>query len=144
MPALERRLAQTEHRLGVLRGRFGGAVERRADLARLELPQVPAGVPSQLLARRPDVVAAELALVAANARIGIARAEYFPTISLTGYTGSESKELGDLLASGTGIWQLAANRLLKKQTHRRPEMWKTSQSQIPTSRRTVKPHPQTR
>lgn len=109
VPALERRLAQTEHRLGVLRGRFGGAVERRADLARLELPQVPAGVPSQLLARRPDVVAAELALVAANARIGIARAEYFPTISLTGYTGSESKELGDLLASGTGIWQLAAN-----------------------------------
>jgi len=109
VPALERQLAQTEHRLGVLRGRFGGSVERRADLARLELPQIPAGVPSQLLARRPDVVAAELALVAANARIGIARAEYFPTISLTGYTGSESKELGDLLASGTGIWQLAAN-----------------------------------
>lgn len=109
VPTLERQLSQTEHRLGVLLGRFGGGVERHADLARLELPRIPAGVPSQLLARRPDVVAAELALIAANARIGIARAEYFPTISLTAYSGSESKELGDLLASGTGIWNLAAN-----------------------------------
>ncbi len=111
VPALERRRAQTENRLGVLLGRFGARVEAGADLAKVALPEIPAGIPSELLARRPDVIAAEQALVAANARIGVARTEYFPSISLTAYSGSESKELGDLLGSGTSIWNLAANLL---------------------------------
>ncbi len=107
IPALERLIRQTENRLQVLLGRTGGGVERGATLDNLVLPAVPAGLPSRLLERRPDVIAAEQRLIAANARIGAARAAYFPSISLTGYAGTESQELADLFASGTGIWQVA-------------------------------------
>ncbi len=108
VPALTRAIRQTENRLSVLLGRFGGDIERPGStLETPTLPEVPAGLPSQLLARRPDVVAAEQRLIAANARIFIARAAYFPSISLTGYAGSESTDLADLFASGTGIWQAA-------------------------------------
>ncbi|HEX4953457.1 MAG TPA: efflux transporter outer membrane subunit [Thermoanaerobaculia bacterium] len=107
VPALERALRQTENRLGVLLGRVGGSVERSSGLDALVAPEVPVGLPSQLLARRPDVVAAEHSLVAANARIAVVRAAYFPSISLTAYAGSESQQLSNLLGSGTGIWNLA-------------------------------------
>lgn len=70
---------------------------------------VPAGLPSQLLLRRPDLVQAEQRLIAANARIGVARAGYFPSISLTGYVGSESMALSDLFSGPTRIFQFAAN-----------------------------------
>lgn len=110
IPVLERQLRQTENRLGVLLGRIGGSVrgESVPDPAEVKLPEIPEALPSQLLARRPDVLAAEQQLIAANARIGEARAAYFPLISLTGYGGSESLELSNLFASGTNIWQLAA------------------------------------
>ncbi len=108
IPALNRAIRQTENRLTVLLGRFGGSIERPGStLETPTLPEVPVGLPSELLARRPDVVAAEQRLIAANARIGIARAAYFPSISLTGYAGSESTDLADLFSSGTGIWQAA-------------------------------------
>lgn len=107
IPVLERQLRQTENRLTVLLGRIGGRVEPGAALAELTSPEVPVGLPSQLLARRPDVLAAEQRLVAANARIGAARAAYFPSIGLTGLAGTESAELSGLFASGTGIWQAA-------------------------------------
>jgi len=108
VPALEQRRTATAQRLNVLLGRFGGAVETTGGVGRVEIPRVPAGLPSELLLRRPDVVAAEQQLVAANARIGAARAGYFPSISLTGTAGSESKELADLFGSGAGIWAAAA------------------------------------
>ena len=111
VPVLERLVRQTENRLGVLLGRFGGTVERGADLQTLVPPDVPVGLPSQLLARRPDVLAAEMRLVAANARIGVARAAFFPNISLTGYAGTESNELSGLFSSGTFIWQAATSVL---------------------------------
>ncbi len=108
IPALQRAIRQTENRLNVLLGRIGGMIDRTGStLETSTLPEVPAGLPSQLLARRPDLVAAEQRLIAADARIGIARAAYFPSISLTGYAGSESTDLADLFASGTGIWQAA-------------------------------------
>jgi multidrug efflux system outer membrane protein len=82
-------------------------VARGGGLSALALPEVPLGLPSRLLERRPDVLAAEQRLVAANARVGAARAAYFPAIALTGYAGSESVELARLLGSGTGVWQAA-------------------------------------
>ncbi|MFN7961492.1 MAG: efflux transporter outer membrane subunit [Thermoanaerobaculia bacterium] len=109
VPGLERALRQTEVRLAVLLGRVGGSLEPGHDLGELALPEVPVGLPSSLLARRPDVVAAEQELVAANARVAQARAAYFPLISLTAYAGSESSELSNLLGSGTFVWQAAAS-----------------------------------
>jgi multidrug efflux system outer membrane protein len=110
VPVRQRFLRQTENRLGVLLGRIGGEIERapQASLDRIALPEVPAGLPSELLARRPDVAEAEQRLVAANARIGAARALYFPSITLTGYAGSESAELSGLFSSGTSLWGIAA------------------------------------
>ncbi len=113
VPALERARRQREDALAVLLGRFGGTVERSAEIGEsnaldaLTLPPVPGGLPSELLLRRPDVVAAEQGLVAANARIGQARAAYFPSISLTGSLGQESTVLSELTSSGAGVFQLA-------------------------------------
>ncbi len=106
IPAIERFRRQTENRLGVLLGRFGGTIERRA-LDGFELPQVPAGLPSELLARRPDVKIAEARLIAANARLGLAKTELFPRLSLTASGGLQSTELAKLFSNPAGIWQLA-------------------------------------
>ena len=75
------------------------------------LPPVPAGTPSTLLERRPDIRAAEQNLVAANARIGVARAQYFPTISLTGLFGYVSEELDNLLQNSANVWGIGGNAL---------------------------------
>jgi multidrug efflux system outer membrane protein len=72
---------------------------------------VPTGLPSDLLLRRPDIVAAEQRLIAMNARIAQARASLFPAISLTGMLGSESASLSDLFTGPAGIWSLAAGVL---------------------------------
>jgi outer membrane protein, multidrug efflux system len=84
----------------------GGFAERDADLG-LIAPVVPAGVPSELLLRRPDIVEAERRLAAANARVAIARVAHFPSIALTGYLGTESAALGGLFSGPAGIWQAA-------------------------------------
>jgi multidrug efflux system outer membrane protein len=68
-------------------------------------PAVPAGLPSSLLQRRPDIRAAEQNLVAANALIGVARAAYFPRITLTGFLGSQADQLTSLFTGPTGVWQ---------------------------------------
>jgi multidrug efflux system outer membrane protein len=73
--------------------------------------EVPAGLPSDLLLRRPDLRQAEERLHAANARIGVARAAYFPSISLTGYFGGESQVLGDLFSREGRTWSLAGGLL---------------------------------
>lgn len=103
---LARQRKVVEHQLAQLTGRPGTPVGA-ADLDTLPLaPLPPAGLPSALMERRPDVRAAEQSLVAANARIGVARAALYPAISLTGNLGGQSAALGDLLASGARIWSL--------------------------------------
>jgi multidrug efflux system outer membrane protein len=87
IPALESGIAQQENALAVLLGRNPGPIARGRELAKLELPMVSAGLPSELLMRRPDLWEAEQNLISANAQIGAARALYFPRISLTGVLG---------------------------------------------------------
>ena len=111
------RLARTrqEGALALLVGRtprevYAANVERR-DMGGPSPIEVPAGLPSDLLLRRPDVVQAEAQLHAANARIGVARAAYFPSISLTGFYGGESQALHDLFTSPARTWSLAGDIL---------------------------------
>ena len=84
IPQIESQIAQTENALSILLGRNPGPVQRGKTIHQLVLPAVPAGLPSDVLANRPDIRQAEQNLIAANAQIGAARALYFPTISLTG------------------------------------------------------------
>jgi NodT family efflux transporter outer membrane factor (OMF) lipoprotein len=103
--AIEREIAQSENALSLLLGHVPGDIPRGRPLEALQAPpQVPAGLPSALLERRPDIRRAEQELIAANAQIGAAKAEYFPRISLTGFLGAQSRALTDLL---TGPAQLA-------------------------------------
>ncbi|HZO43771.1 MAG TPA: efflux transporter outer membrane subunit [Methylomirabilota bacterium] len=107
VPDLERRIVQTENGLSVLLGRNPGPIARGTPLDGQRLPpEVPAGLPSALLERRPDIRQAEQTLVAANARIGMAKAEYFPKISLTGMLGVESVSLSDLFTGGSRFWSI--------------------------------------
>ncbi|WKB51480.1 efflux transporter outer membrane subunit [Eleftheria terrae] len=103
---LERQRALAQSQLGLLTAQAGLAVAD-APLQAAPLPPVPpAGLPSELLARRPDVRQAEQLLVSANARIGVAKAAMFPSLSLTGLAGGESAELSDVFKSGSRIWSL--------------------------------------
>ena len=114
LPSLERQRSAQENALAVLLGRspraiYESAVERAADAGAEPPPLVvPSGMPSELLLRRPDIVEAEHRLIANNARIAAARAAVFPSITLTGYLGSESATLANLFTGPAGIWQLAA------------------------------------
>ena len=83
----------------------GGIARGRSLLEQEEPPSVPPGLPSSLLERRPDIRAAEQNLVAANAIIGVAKAAYFPRISLTGFLGFQSTELSSLFSGSTNAWQ---------------------------------------
>ena len=99
MASLEREIAQAENALSLLLGQLPGDVQRGRPLETLQPPpDVPAGLPSALLERRPDIRQAEQQLIAANAQIGAARAEFFPRISLTGFLGVQSRALTDLLS----------------------------------------------
>lgn len=107
MPALEQRIEQTENQIRLLTGENPGPVARQATLKQQQLPPaVPAGLPSALLDRRPDIREAEQKLVAANATIGVAKAAYFPQISLTGLFGFQSNQLSSLFTGPTKAWQL--------------------------------------
>jgi len=107
--AAERAVAQTEHALSLLLGRNPGRIVRGLALARQVMPPaIPAGLPSELLQRRPDVLAAEASLAAQTARIGVAQAARWPSLSLTGALGFESGELSDLTESGSDFWSVGA------------------------------------
>jgi multidrug efflux system outer membrane protein len=115
LPVLETQLARQETALSVLLGRspraiVGSAPERGAAIEALTVPPaVPAGLPSDLLEHRPDLRQAEQQLIAANARIGQAKAAYFPSISLTGLLGGESTKLADLFSAPARIWQVSGS-----------------------------------
>jgi outer membrane protein, multidrug efflux system len=106
IPDTERLIEQAENQISLLLGKNPGAVTRGRSLTGQEQPpSIPAGLPSSLLERRPDIRAAEQNLVAANAIIGVAKAAYFPQISLTGFLGSESTQLSGLFTGPTRTWQ---------------------------------------
>jgi multidrug efflux system outer membrane protein len=105
---LEREIEQQENFIRVLLGENPGPVDRGLGLTdQPHPPEVPAGLPSRLLERRPDIQQSEQQLVAANAEIGVARAAYFPDISLTGAAGFESTSLTSLFALPNGVWNAA-------------------------------------
>jgi multidrug efflux system outer membrane protein len=107
--SFDRGVVQTQNALRVLLGRYPGEVERglALDEQRL-LPEVPSGLPSELLLRRPDVVAAEQSLAAETARIGVAEALRYPSLSLSGSLGAVADELSDLNANEVKAWNLFA------------------------------------
>jgi multidrug efflux system outer membrane protein len=107
VPLLQQQVAQQENALSLLLGRNPGPVPRGRPLMELATPAVPEGLPSDILTQRPDVVAAEQSLVAANARVSAARALYFPSISLTGLLGVASLDLDNLFSSGSDTWSYA-------------------------------------
>ena len=110
VPDLERQIEQEENALSILLGNNPGAIPRGMKLTEQpHAPEVPAGLPSELLERRPDVREAEQNLVAANAQIGVARAAYFPQISLTGTGGYQSSALTNLFTSPAGIWNFGGS-----------------------------------
>jgi multidrug efflux system outer membrane protein len=105
IPQLQQQIGQTEDQLSLLLGKNPGSIERGSHLNEQSFaPEVPAGLPSALLERRPDVRAAEQALIAANANIGVAKAQYFPQISLTGSVGGQSSTLANLFSGPNGTW----------------------------------------
>jgi multidrug efflux system outer membrane protein len=106
----ERSIGQTENALSVLLGRNPGEIARGKALEDFKAPpEVPAGLPSSLLERRPDIRQAEELLISANAQIGVARAAYFPTVSLTGLLGAQSRSLTNLFTGPARLWNFAPN-----------------------------------
>jgi multidrug efflux system outer membrane protein len=109
VPDLERQITQEENAITILLGNNPGDIPRGLKLTEQpHAPDVPVGLPSTLLARRPDILQAEQNLIAANAQIGVARAAYFPQISLTGEGAYQSSALTSLFTGPAGLWTLAA------------------------------------
>ena len=105
IPGLQQQIEQTENQITLLLGQSPGGIVRGQDFMKQELPpEVPAGLPSALLERRPDILASEQNLVAANANIGVAKAAYFPQISLSGFLGGQSNQLSSLFSGPHSAW----------------------------------------
>ncbi|MGA9885634.1 MAG: efflux transporter outer membrane subunit [Candidatus Acidiferrales bacterium] len=110
IPDLERQIQQEEDGISDLLGENPGFVARGLKLTDEPVPPVvPAGLPSELLERRPDIREAEANLMAANADVGVAKAAYFPNISLTGTAGFESYALSKLFTGSAGLWNTAGS-----------------------------------
>ena len=107
IPFFEKLIAQQENALSVLLGHNPGPIARGKTVDQLILPAVPAGLPSDIIANRPDIRQAEQDLIAANANIGVAKALYFPTVSLTGLFGWASNDLSDLFKGPAKTWSWA-------------------------------------
>jgi outer membrane protein, multidrug efflux system len=107
IPQLEIQIATTEDQLNVLLGRHPGPILRNSLTNQPQLaPEIPAGLPSELLRRRPDVVQSEQSLIAANANIGVSVANFFPQIGLTTFFGKASPELSAFTAGSANLWNL--------------------------------------
>jgi len=106
IPTLQNQIGQTENQITLLLGQNPGGVERGQSLTEQSLPEVPPGLPSALLERRPDVRASEASLIAANAEIGVAKAAYFPEVSLSGFLGGQSTQLTSLFSGPNSAWSL--------------------------------------
>ena len=111
IPLYERLIANTENALGILLGRFPGEIETGYNLNdQTFLPDIPAGLPSSILERRPDVAEARYLLEAQTAKIGVAEALRFPSITLTGLFGAASSELSSITTNG-GVWSVGGSLL---------------------------------
>jgi multidrug efflux system outer membrane protein len=109
IPQIQRQIEQTENQISLLLGESPNTVLRGKSLTEQQLPpEVPPGLPSALLERRPDIRAAEQNLIAANAQIGVARAAYFPTLSLSGALGGASTQLSSLFSGPASLWNLTS------------------------------------
>jgi multidrug efflux system outer membrane protein len=112
IPDLERRIEQQENFISILLGKNPeGIVRGKALVEQARPPEVPAGLPSSLLERRPDILQAEQQLIAANTQVGVAKADYFPQISLTAVGGYQSSALTRLFAGPAALWTLGASAL---------------------------------
>jgi multidrug efflux system outer membrane protein len=109
IPQIELQIGQQENALSILLGRNPQPITRDRELDDLKLPVIPAGLPSELLTRRPDLRQAEQNLIAANALIGAARALYFPSISLTGLFGTASTQFSSLFTGPSRLWSYAGS-----------------------------------
>jgi len=109
IPSFEQQVAAQENLISVLLGRNPGPIPRGKPIDELVAPGIPAGLPSELLERRPDILQAEQNLVTANANIGVAKSLYFPSISLTGLFGSVSTTTSDFLKGPSKTWSVAAD-----------------------------------
>jgi multidrug efflux system outer membrane protein len=109
IPPIQQGIATQEHALSVLVGRNPGPIARSTTLDELSSPAIPAGLPSELLLRRPDILQAEQQLIASNALIGSARALFFPRISLTGLLGLASPSLGKLFGGDARTWSFTGD-----------------------------------
>jgi multidrug efflux system outer membrane protein len=108
--SLQQAVEQTENNLSVLLGRNPGPIARGLPLTdQPHLPDVPAGLPSALLQRRPDVLQAEFNLVAANANVGVAKAAFFPQFSLTGTFGAQSTAITSFLEGPATFWSVGGS-----------------------------------
>jgi multidrug efflux system outer membrane protein len=108
IPAIGQQIAATENLISILLGRNPGPIARGKSIDQLIAPLIPADLPSTLLQRRPDILQAEQNLIAANANIGAAKAQYYPSLSLTGALGTASTAFGNFLTGPASLWQLAA------------------------------------
>jgi multidrug efflux system outer membrane protein len=112
IPDLERRIEQQENYLSTLLGNNPSPIARGRKLTEQpHVPEIPAGLPSSLLERRPDIREAEAQLIAANAQIGVAKAAYFPQISLTANAGYQSSALTSLFSGPAGLWSFGGSVL---------------------------------
>jgi len=110
IPELERLIALKENEINILLGHNPGPVVRTSTLLAQELPvEIPVGLPSTLLERRPDVRAAEQQVREANAEVGVAVGDFFPRIGLTAFYGGASSELHNLVSSSANMWSAAAS-----------------------------------
>lgn len=110
LASLERQAIETQNLISILLGRNPGIIRRGETVEEQSMPPtIPVGLPSELLERRPDVRAAERALAAQTARIGVAEALRFPSLSLTATAGRASSELNDLTAGSANIWNIGGN-----------------------------------
>jgi outer membrane protein, multidrug efflux system len=105
--SIQQQISQQEDAISLLLGQNPGPIPRGKSITDLAAPAIPAGLPSSLIERRPDVLQAEQALVSANASIGAARAQYFPEISLTGLFGAASTALSGLWTGPARVWSFA-------------------------------------